>query len=384
MGKKENMCPPAVSECEIVTGEKDKDNLKVSKSKGLVWTKKIENWGVQEFNLFEIYLALINPLSEDANRATVEFSLQEFFHITGIKPTSMSTKELKRILNNMTESVEVYDPQNKTYEAYPLFKKLKAEFDEEWGRTKITMVGNDTLEDYFFNLKDKGGYIKYRLQSVILLRSAAAKKLYSMLKDFCYGSHKWKVSVADLKASLGIDRKSYNSFGEFNRTCLKVYVKQINEFTDINVTYETIKQGRPVAFVEFTITEKVGIKKVAERTGASIPFEGNIVDIPEDDIFPVFNEELCSEADAVAIDCMSIVKRMLPEKQQKQFSESKIKMLVDIIQKKRTETDNKPVFNQFELTDEFNRYVQMIVSSGTEIKNPVNFLKKAIEEGWLR
>ena len=52
------------------------------------------------------------------------------------------------------------------------------------------------------------------------------------------------------------DVKSYANFKDFRRFVLEIALREINKYTDLNVSYQTVKKGRKVIRVVFDIAEK--------------------------------------------------------------------------------------------------------------------------------
>ena len=72
--------------------------------------------------------------------------------------------------------------------------------------------------------------------------------LYDKLKSLSYDELKKLLMVEDVK--------SYNRFPDFRRFVLEKAQLEINELTDIDISFEPIKTGRKVTSIKFTIEEK--------------------------------------------------------------------------------------------------------------------------------
>ena len=75
--------------------------------------------------------------------------------------------------------------------------------------------------------------------------------------------------------------KSYNSFGLFRTKVLEIALKEINNLTDITVTYGVIKESKKVVEIEFLIQYK---------TGREILSQALKVDRYLDDLKPIENQ----------------------------------------------------------------------------------------------
>ena len=62
--------------------------------------------------------------------------------------------------------------------------------------------------------------------------------------------------------------KSYKEFAPFRQKVLEVAEREINELTDINISYETIKKGTKVVKINFSIKLKSPIDRAIAGTTA--------------------------------------------------------------------------------------------------------------------
>jgi len=93
------------------------------------------------------------------------------------------------------------------------------------------------------------------------LKSVGSKRLYEFMKDYEKINSKI-ISLEDVKILLNVSSlKSNKQFGTFNRNHLKKAVNEINEKSDIKVSYEPIKEKpegerKQVTKIKFTITKQ--------------------------------------------------------------------------------------------------------------------------------
>lgn len=119
------------------------------------------------------------------------------------------------------------------------------------GKAKVRL--DEDLVPFLFDLKEK--FLAYGLYSVLAMKSQYSIRLYELLKSYS-GIGYFKTSTENLRKLLMLDDKSYDNFGEINRTVLKIAMAEINELTDIIFSYEMHKRGNKVVAVTFTITKK--------------------------------------------------------------------------------------------------------------------------------
>lgn len=95
-------------------------------------------------------------------------------------------------------------------------------------------------------------FTSYSLESVCGFSSTFAIRLYEILEQY-RRLGKRTASVDDLRRWLDC-ADTFDRFSDFERWVIKVGVDQINEHSDLRVTYRKIKQGRTVSHIEFMLT----------------------------------------------------------------------------------------------------------------------------------
>lgn len=113
---------------------------------------------------------------------------------------------------------------------------------------------NEDAMPYFFELKNN--FTMLHLKSVLSCTSKYAKRLYAIACQWrSVGSVTFEIS--ELKRILGLINKKgeeqFERISEFKTKVLEIAAKQINEFTDINISFELIKRGRSFQKVKLLI-----------------------------------------------------------------------------------------------------------------------------------
>jgi plasmid replication initiation protein len=100
----------------------------------------------------------------------------------------------------------------------------------------------------------KKNFTRYRLEDVYQFKAASTWKLYELLKRWIE-VRKWSVELEELKLLLGIAGK-YPRWNSLNQWVITPATKEINEVSDISVSWEKIKHGRSVVGLAFKIHPK--------------------------------------------------------------------------------------------------------------------------------
>ncbi|MDU2155266.1 replication initiation protein [Clostridium sp.] len=125
----------------------------------------------------------------------------------------------------------------------------------------ISFKWSESIKPYLTELNDC--FTKYLQGNFLLLKSKRSQILYKLMKS--YQSQQFiTISVEDLKKKLNANKPTYQDFRHFNNLIIKKCIKEINEVTDLLVTMKTIKRGKYVVALKFTIQEKIDNSKKQE------------------------------------------------------------------------------------------------------------------------
>lgn len=105
------------------------------------------------------------------------------------------------------------------------------------------------LKPYLLQLKDN--FTSYTLQSVLPMRSSYSIRLYELLKQYEKIGNR-AFNLDDLEDIMQVP-KSYRVWRDFNKRVLETAQNEINNLSDITISYSPIKTGRKITSVSFTI-----------------------------------------------------------------------------------------------------------------------------------
>lgn len=123
-------------------------------------------------------------------------------------------------------------------------------------------------------------FTSYELEQVAGLNSAYAVRLYELLIQWRTAGKTPLFEIEKFREQLGVNKDEYQRMELFKRRILDLSVAQINEFTDIVVTYEQIKEGAKIVGFLFKFKQKTKlvnapeIPKKAEPPKAPSSFAG--------------------------------------------------------------------------------------------------------------
>ncbi len=156
------------------------------------------------------------------------------------------------------------------------------EMEPKSGKCSVTFY--NLMEPYLVALTKTGNYTSYNLLYTTNFRSAYSGRFYEMFKSYEFrskvrSSQEKNVKVVvmdleelkssfdekDLKTKKVIKTLSGYTYKDFKRI-LDKSLSEINQYTDINVEYESIKKGKKVVQLRFTIQSVLGMELLDRMT----------------------------------------------------------------------------------------------------------------------
>lgn len=169
----------------------------------------------------------------------------------GVK--KLNAQDLKTRLKHLMGSV-VEVPDNSTkrgFKLVTLFEEAVAEQDEN-GLWQVSLECTQKSMKYFFNIENLG-YLRYKLRCITSLTSRYAYVMFIYLESNRY-RRSWEVPLDELKIILNCDNEeTYKEYKRFNDRLMKRVHKELTEKTECQYKYESVKKGRSVVAIRFTI-----------------------------------------------------------------------------------------------------------------------------------
>ena len=99
-------------------------------------------------------------------------------------------------------------------------------------------------------------FTKYEAKQVAHLTSKYATRLYELLIAWREVGKVPQLELSEFRNRLGLLDNEYTAMSDFKKRVLEPSIKQINEHTDITVTYEQHKKGRIISGFSFKFKQK--------------------------------------------------------------------------------------------------------------------------------
>ena len=198
--------------------------------------------GKTEKRFLAYCIAQLNPV-EETELGLIEFRVQDFAKIFDLALTH--TYEAIRNVADTLNSRSFRRYENGVHKSDTWV--WWSEYNEENGSIKIRL--NERLTPLLLNLKEKQ-FIQFALKQAKDFTNAGWS-LYVILKQWLKaGSQDFEIE--ELKALMDMTGK-YKRWAEFSRQVIEPAIENINEVSDLRVSYEKIKRGRTVTGLSFII-----------------------------------------------------------------------------------------------------------------------------------
>lgn len=203
-----------------------------------------------------VYLA-INQMETGFNIKPDLFKGLEFtFHLSELKETNYDRVK-KAVQKLRTRGITLIDDDDKEeFEQITPFPYVKI----KGGKVTIKMMAD--VVPYFLELKR--GFTKYELAAALTLTSVYSQKMYELLSRWL-DKKEWQVPIQELQLLLSAQKYKY---GDFRIHCLDVAIKELNEKTNLVVSWEAEKTDRFVTAILFKINNKT--RKIAEEAKEAV------------------------------------------------------------------------------------------------------------------
>lgn len=227
-----------------------------------------ENWVVMQNKIMQTFhqmtldekrlLILASPIArliDATEKDAIEITAEKFANACGIKVNSAYSQLEEASKTLMQRSFSYKNDRGK--------------------RVRVTWVIRSVYEDGFISvcfpdevllmlkvLNADNPYTKYKQDSVLKLKGEYSIDLYHIAKKF-EGMKVFSMSLDEIKQEFSLP-KSYDHISNLKARMIKPATKEINEKTDVNITYENIKRGRQVVGLKFTVKGKPKPKEMLD------------------------------------------------------------------------------------------------------------------------
>lgn len=152
---------------------------------------------------------------------------------------------------------------------YPRVKKTRWISEAAYvdGAGNVQVIFTQEVIKYITRLEAE--FTSYQLEKVGKMTSAHAVRVYELLSQHRDIGNRI-LNLVWLRETLGVEPGEYKLTADFIRKVIEVAVKQINDHSDLNVSYKSIKTGRAITDFSFKIKTKNSGSKQKKITDQQI------------------------------------------------------------------------------------------------------------------
>lgn len=229
------------AELEII----EQRDYKVVKANEIIQRARID-LGILELKTFAYILSKVKPT--DKQGQTYVFTVKEYCNVCGIDDKNGKNYEnVKRAVKALRDkSFWLVDEEGKETTVGWL---SKAQIDKRSGKVSVKL--DEDIQKYIVGWFEQ--YTQYSLCQVLPMQSQYSFLLFELLKSYA-NLKQYTFGIDDLKSKLGAVH--YSNFKDFRKRVLDIATKEINQYTDLEISWEPIAQGRKVNSIKFYISER--------------------------------------------------------------------------------------------------------------------------------
>jgi len=203
----------------------------------------------------KIILYMISKIKPDEDEFIYQdFNIAEFCRVCGIDGTNGGNyKALKNTIKELSDKSLWVMLESGTETLMRWINK--AWINKKSGNIRLRL--DDDMKPYLLQLQER--FTQYELLYTLAMRSQYSIRLYELLKSYEYKKHV-VLDLEELKRL--ICAENYIRYPDFKRYVLDISMREINDLSDLSVTYEIIKVGRKYGKIEFIMQIK---KDMEER-----------------------------------------------------------------------------------------------------------------------
>lgn len=226
---------------------------------------------LSEIRLLDIALAELSEYESEEKHVT---TLPDFIEIRADEYAKLYNVTLQQAYTALREASEQLFTRYFRYEVqaedYPSFtEERKARWVGEIGYVKdegvVTLSFTKALVALAGRFKIGGKFTRYHVEQKAPLTSIYAHRLYEMMMSWRKTGDVPYIGYIELRQRFEIESTEYKRMSNFKSRVLEPALKQINDLTDIKVTYTQEKKGRKIIGFTFKFKFKETAKKKEEK-----------------------------------------------------------------------------------------------------------------------
>ena len=234
----------------------------VVKSNRLVEASYRLNLVEQQIILFAISRSRDEQLGLSPNKP-VTIAAGDFAKAFGTNETKVYGQLKEAMANLFDRSVTIYDVDPETGKDRTVTTRWISDKAYIDGAGRIQLTFAPRVIPYITRLESE--FTSYRLEKISGMSSVYSMRLYELLVQYLTIG-KREFSLINLRECLGLSSE-YKAIKDFKKRVLETAVEQINEHSDIRVSYTQRKTGRTVTHLIFSIEPELKFVQTKRKLG---------------------------------------------------------------------------------------------------------------------
>jgi len=224
----------------------------------------------------KIVLYIISKIKpEDEDFMYQKFTIKEFCNICGIEGSGKDYINVKKAIKELADESVWLNLDNETE---VIVRWIEKAWIEKNSGIVIVRLDND-MKPYLLKLSQF--FTQYEMYYILPMRSQYSIRMYELMKSY-ENKRQIEFNIEDLKRILSAVK--YDRYRDFRKNVLEISMREINYFTDLSISYKTIKEGRKNNKIKFFIRLKRDINerciawdRIEEALGADNRMEEDII-----------------------------------------------------------------------------------------------------------
>lgn len=207
----------------------------------------------------DLFFFIVSKLRKDEKDTIYQLDVRELSKLTGKRYNGAYLQKATADMGSRMLEIE----DDKEYRQIWMFQQIryiKGEGIIEFDLTKYVLP-------YLFQLKNN--FTSYELAAALRLTSKYAKRIYQLCSQWKDVGETRKYDLEEFKKMLGLlDEKGNEKMeriSQLREKVLDVSVKQINEHTELHISYNLEKRGKTFRYISFTVK--------SQALAETIPFD---------------------------------------------------------------------------------------------------------------
>ena len=231
--------------------ETDKEREQLGVKSNDIMQKNRYSLNAMEQKIVIYLISKIKP--EDKEFAWYDFEIREFCKVCRIDYNNgKNYKDVKEAIENLQKKQFSVENENGIKMLCAWISKAK----QQKGNGTIRIRLDEDLREYLLAVSKN--FTQCQLCSILLMKSQYSPRIYELLKLYTWMGV-CSFDIDKLKRQLVCE--NYERFPDFKRNVLDIAVREINEFTDIEVSWEPVKIGKRIAQIKFIVKPQEGREK---------------------------------------------------------------------------------------------------------------------------